>query len=92
MTNINGVHNAASIQQAAAVNPAAPTQAAAPAAQASDVVEISTIAQLAAKIQELPPIRTELVERVKAEIAAGTYDTPERMDIALNRLMDELAD
>ena len=92
MTNINGVHSVASIQQAAAVSPAAPAQAAAPAAQAADVVEISTIAQLAAQIQELPPVRTELIERVKAELAAGTYETPEKIEIALNRLMDELVD
>jgi anti-sigma28 factor (negative regulator of flagellin synthesis) len=56
----------------------------------SDVVEISNVAKLAAKIQEVPDIRTELVEQVKAEIAAGTYETPERIEIALDRLMDEL--
>ena len=32
-------------------------------------------------------IRTELVERVRAEIAAGTYDTPERFQAALDRLL-----
>jgi hypothetical protein len=36
------------------------------------------------------PIRTELVERVRREIAAGTYDTPEKLDIALDRLLDQL--
>lgn len=56
----------------------------------SDVVEISTVAKLAAKIQELPEVRTELVERVKVEIAAGTYETPERLEITVDRLMDEL--
>jgi negative regulator of flagellin synthesis FlgM len=56
----------------------------------TDVVEISTVARLAAQIQELPEVRTELVQRVKAEIAAATYETPERLDIAVNRLMDEL--
>ena len=32
-------------------------------------------------------IRTELVERVRNEIAAGTYDTPERFQAALDRLL-----
>jgi hypothetical protein len=32
-------------------------------------------------------IRRELVERVRKEIAQGTYDTPEKMDIALERLL-----
>src|SRR5262245_31663636 len=36
------------------------------------------------------PIRAELVERVKREIAAGTYDTPEKWDAALDRLLDHL--
>jgi hypothetical protein len=36
------------------------------------------------------PIRTELVERVRREIAAGTYDTPEKWELALDRLLDHL--
>ena len=37
-----------------------------------------------------PAVRTDLVERVRREIAAGTYDTPEKFDIALERLLDRL--
>jgi len=36
-------------------------------------------------------IRTELVERVRAEIAAGTYDTPEKFQAALERLVGRMA-
>ena len=35
-------------------------------------------------------IRFDLVNRVKAEIAAGTYDTPEKMDIALERMANRI--
>lgn len=35
-------------------------------------------------------VRSDLVRRVRAEIAAGTYDTPERWDLALDRLLDRL--
>jgi anti-sigma28 factor (negative regulator of flagellin synthesis) len=35
-------------------------------------------------------IRAELVERVRREIAEGTYDTPEKMAIALDRLLNRL--
>jgi len=31
-----------------------------------------------------------LVERVRREIAAGTYDTDEKLEIALQRLFEEL--
>ncbi len=56
----------------------------------SDVVEISDVARLAAKLHEIPPVRTELVEGVKAELAAGTYETQERLEITVERLMEEL--
>ena len=31
-------------------------------------------------------IRFDLVNRIKAEIAAGTYDTQDKMDIAIDRM------
>ena len=36
------------------------------------------------------PIRAALVARVRREIAAGTYDTPERFALALDRLMSQI--
>jgi len=36
------------------------------------------------------PIRTELIQRVRREIAAGTYATPEKWQAALERLLDRL--
>ena len=37
-----------------------------------------------------PMFRAALVEQVRREIATGTYDTPEKMDIALDRLLRRL--
>ncbi len=88
--NVNG------IQPPVAPTPVEPLSAAAPVnqaqglTQAADTVEISTVARLAAKVADVPEVRAGLVERVKAEIAAGTYETPERIDLAVSRLMDEL--
>jgi hypothetical protein len=42
------------------------------------------------QLVEDQPIRTELVERIRREIAEGTYDTPEKWEIALDRLLDRL--
>jgi hypothetical protein len=36
------------------------------------------------------PIRTDLVERIRCEIAAGTYETPEKWALALDRLLARL--
>jgi hypothetical protein len=33
-------------------------------------------------------IRRDLVARVRREIAAGTYDTPDKMEVALHRLLE----
>jgi hypothetical protein len=35
-----------------------------------------------------PSIRYDLVARVRREIEAGTYDTPEKLDTALSRLLE----
>jgi len=90
MMNVNGIGPtppAKPIEPVAAV----PEPIAAPPPQAiSDTVEISNVAALASKIVDIPDIRTELVQRVKTELAAGTYETPERIEIAVNRLMDDL--
>jgi hypothetical protein len=37
-----------------------------------------------------PAIRADLVRRVRREIAAGTYDTPEKWEAALERLFERL--
>jgi len=35
-------------------------------------------------------VRQDLVARVRREIQAGTYDTPEKLEAALDRLADRL--
>jgi hypothetical protein len=37
-----------------------------------------------------PMFRAGLVEQIRREIAAGTYDTPEKMEIAIERLLKRL--
>jgi hypothetical protein len=37
-----------------------------------------------------PEVRLDLVERVRREIAAGTYDTDEKLHLALERLLEQL--
>ena len=35
--------------------------------------------------------RAELVARVRSEIALGNYETPEKLELALTRLLEEVA-
>ena len=37
-------------------------------------------------------IRNDLVQRVRAEITAGTYDTPDKFQAALERLLERMWD
>lgn len=56
-------------------------------ARARDRVEVSDMALLMARLKNLPPVRQELIDRVRGEIAAGTYDTPEKFEAALDGLV-----
>ena len=92
MTTVNGVHPSWAPQS---VEPTSPVVSSAPpvaAGDVSDVVEISTAAALAAKVHEIPDVRADLVARVKQEIKAGAYETPEKIDITVERLLDDLLD
>lgn len=68
--------------------------AAKPAAQSQvithgeDAVELSAEA-LSASGRETP-VRADLVSRIRAEIADGSYETPDKLDIAIDRLAKDL--
>ena len=58
----------------------------------SDSVEFSRTAQLLSKLAELPDVRQGLIDRVKSEIASGNYETPEKIDAAVNGLLGDIDD
>ncbi len=58
----------------------------------SDRVEVSEHAQLLEKIHKLPGIRQEKVDEIKKAIANNSYLTDEKLDIAFDRLINEIAD
>ncbi|MDA7950416.1 MAG: flagellar biosynthesis anti-sigma factor FlgM [Pirellulaceae bacterium] len=57
---------------------------------ATDQLDISPEAQLLSQARELPDIRADKVADIRKAISEGTYDTDEKMEIALNRLFDEI--
>ena len=59
-------------------------------AEPGDRVEISRMAELLGRIQELPDVRTSLVARIRAEIEAGTYTTEDKIDVTVDRLLEDL--
>jgi flagellar biosynthesis anti-sigma factor FlgM len=66
-----------------------PTQT--PAARPmGDEVSISSTAQLLEQMQNLPEIRHDRVAQIKAAIQSGQYETADKLDGALERLLDEI--
>jgi anti-sigma28 factor (negative regulator of flagellin synthesis) len=57
----------------------------------SDRVTISPAAEAAIQAAEAGDVRQDLVNRIRTEIAAGTYETPSKLEAALDRMLDELA-
>jgi anti-sigma28 factor (negative regulator of flagellin synthesis) len=55
-----------------------------------DESDNSIAARLAARAKGPDAVRMELVDRVRREIQAGTYETQERIDATVDRLLDEL--
>lgn len=66
--------------------PSSPTQS----TRGADQVDISPAAEAAVQATESGDMRADLVARVRGEIASGTYETPDKLGVALNRLLDEL--
>jgi negative regulator of flagellin synthesis FlgM len=61
------------------------------AAQSADEVNISEAARLVEQVQQMPEMREDRVEAVRQQIAAGTYETRDKLDAAVSRLLDEIA-
>lgn len=55
-----------------------------------DQVDISAEADLVSRVHELPDIRADRVEDIRAEIDAGVYETDEKLDVSVGRLLDEI--
>jgi flagellar biosynthesis anti-sigma factor FlgM len=71
------------------------TRANAPAEQTysasiQDEVSISDAARLTEQVRDLPEIRQDLVDRIRAQIASGTYETSDKLDQAVEHLLDEI--
>jgi hypothetical protein len=54
-----------------------------------DRVELSAEAKLLTKIHELPDVRGDKIESVRREIVRGTYETPDKIDAVVDRLLAE---
>ncbi|REK19036.1 MAG: flagellar biosynthesis anti-sigma factor FlgM [Planctomycetota bacterium] len=67
-------------------------QAAKPETQGvGDRLDISEAGRIASQMAEVPDIRADRVESLRAAILEGTYETEDKLDLAVERLLDEIA-
>ena len=55
-----------------------------------DQLDISAEAQLISQTNSTSNIRMDRVNDIRAQIANGTYETPEKLEAAMSRLLDEI--
>jgi len=93
---IHGIHGPQPVNGPQGIQPSNPTSAT-DQVQAPDQLQISQEAEMASQaaelveqVHQLPDIRADRVDEIRAAIDAGTYETEERLDIAVDRLLDEI--
>jgi len=89
------IHGPAHLHGAQPIGPPHTSRASKPAepnppGPIQDELEISDAARLVDHIHEMPEIRQDRVNEIRAQIAEGTYETDEKLQIALGRLLDEI--
>jgi len=79
---ISGPHTAS--------NSSSSGSASATSANPADELQLSTAGQLASLLNDVPDVRQDRVSQLRAAIQSGTYETPERLSGAVDRLLDEI--
>ncbi len=57
----------------------------------ADQLDISREADMVSRVREIPDIRADRVAEIRAAIESGEYETDEKLDIAVGRLLDEIS-
>jgi len=91
MTPINGVGNNNPVHRVVNQSISRPASAE-PTGQprAADRLELSGMAPFVRALKAASDVRTDKVAAIKAQIEAGTYETDEKLDIAVDRLIEDL--
>ncbi len=89
------IHGATHVHSAQPINAPHHARTAQPAAKQNaavvDQLDISREADIVSRVHELPDIRADRVAELRASIQSGAYETADKLDVALDRLLDEFA-
>ena len=91
---INGpfsIHGVQPMQPQADVAPVQETQLAESSIQPTDELALSSETTMLSQVHQTPDIRMDRVAEIRSQIANGTYETMDKLDIAVGRMIDEFA-
>lgn len=100
LSNVSGVSRINAVQQTKTDEGSTQISQKQDVSAKQDVVDLSTAANSSSTPatdvtfsgMKVNGIRTDLVNRIRAEIAAGTYETPEKLEIAFQKMFDSLGE
>lgn len=84
------LHGAQSISGPHASRPT-PNEQVSSTTSTGDRLDISAAGELAGKLSEIPDIRHDRVQALRTAIQNGTYETHDKLNAAVDRLLDEIA-
>lgn len=95
MNSPGSVPGASPIRPISPTSPSRPAGDANPAAESQplsprDEVEISSAGDMLERLNQSSEIRAERLAQIRAAIEAGEYETPEKLEAALQKMLDEI--
>lgn len=91
MSGINGVGNNQPVQRTINQSVLKNVQAGATGnLSRSDRLELSGVGHLVKTLQASGDVRTDKVADIKAQLEAGTYEDDQKLDAAIDKLLDDL--
>ena len=67
-----------------------PSQTTVSSAATGDELQLSEAGQLASRLADIPAIRADRVQALREAIQSGTYETEAKLNVAVDRLLDEI--
>ena len=86
-SQIHGAQNVNAPHATRAAGPAATPEA----SSIGDRLDISEAGQIAGRLADVPDIRADRVQELRAAIQSGSYETADKLSTAVDRLLDEIA-
>jgi len=91
VSGLTQLHGAQGINAPHFNRTSAPSTSVPSSVDTTDELQLSQAAQLASKLDEIPDVRWDRVNSIKAALAEGTYLTEDKLNGAVDRLLDEIA-